>query len=1265
MKPNRLTYVVLLNSYPKSQIHRLSVDNNTIITGRNAAGKTTLMGAIVPFYGVTLSSVARKSEVKKSFVDFYLPYDNSYIVYEYEKEGKALSVLLRNNNGTPVFHFITGAYHQDDFIEQRGSEFYFNSFEQIKHNIKSRHLDISVQIKQSDYEAIISNCPARSISHYGKDSRTIIQNHKQNFALVENGKGNFFGFADIIYNVLQSKLDFLEICKFLVQAMQKQGLLAYTTASLSTQINTELWVNQRKTWYNIEALRPQFERLAHLVTQNSEQQKQLSSLLSSAKAFNDRFLGYYNDLINQKQQKQNSLDKLNDELKALERQFFYDDNQLKDAIDNINNNIDDLEQQKLGFEKGDSQFEGVAVLYELQNKLPLWEREHQDKKQQYTALQEQLGDLKLQIDEIRRHFDKQINHQNLRFEQDKQTLSTQQQNNQLHYVYESAKLKEGYAKKQSQQQKIYQQQKDTLVAQKNDYEKSYAVAESELNNKSYSQKISAGLELLNQQKQQKQKAIKIQKERVLATKNTLTDIDKNIQNTLDEQKQKQTQINNAKDEIDHLRALSTGETLYGFLLSSEQKSPQLLGCTQRIFKTIDPALLGRQDLSPAWVSDDEQLHYFGLSLKTDALMMSEQPSLQEIYASIATQEQIIAQADDELKKVAQQQKTLVKKQKIAKETWQQADYQLSVLENAINELEQDEAALHQAAKEELNNRKQKLDSQLKSLAAKIADYDKTLDLLTKHHNEAIQTLTQDKERSVLSLQQSHNKQQKAFDEQQRQLKTAHLTAIEKLKVEQASAIKNKGYDPSLLHSVEREIAQLGKRIEQAYKAQPRLASYQHFLDKSYAKMPLLQEQKQTHQSNRQTLKHRHQKHQDDKQHAITQTKQYIDDLYSQVIGSQKLAERLDKTITYASDRLDATLLSTLGDDTTDSDTTADNGVFCGDWQRTAERYCQKLQDKTKTLLGINDEGKRLVDTIKKPFGYGDFGGVITSEMLCRTTDTNWHSQAHAFYAYISNEHENRKQLIIKHYTVQAEQVNNFKLILDDVHRVLNKFTAQINKSCRSICDDLTELAIDEFSMAIHSRITDNEWYPVLDEFSRDYQAWKNSHHTKQDLPDERLLASLEKVQTYVGQNNLTVDYVKQFHIDLIVKQHGQPRQVAKGTQSFKELSSNGTIRIAQLILYLSLFCMMGKPQDVELKLFIDEIGVLDEQNTKELLQILQKNQLCAMCAAPEVIHEAVIPLFGNNIACRRSKQNVYDFSQIDDPSELSIITKLEQYGCFQ
>ncbi|ECE0941616.1 ATP-binding protein, partial [Salmonella enterica subsp. enterica] len=150
---NRLLRVALINSYPEGKIHLLDVDNNTIITGRNASGKTTLMGVIAPFFGVPLSSIARQSEVKQSFIDFYLPFENSYIVYEYQRDGQQFCVLLRRRGDTPIFHFINSSYDENWFIHIEQNQRYFNNYAQVKESIENQQCIISTNLLHSEYEA--------------------------------------------------------------------------------------------------------------------------------------------------------------------------------------------------------------------------------------------------------------------------------------------------------------------------------------------------------------------------------------------------------------------------------------------------------------------------------------------------------------------------------------------------------------------------------------------------------------------------------------------------------------------------------------------------------------------------------------------------------------------------------------------------------------------------------------------------------------------------------------------------------------------------------------------------------------------------------------------------------------------------------------------------------------------------------------------------------------------------------------------------------
>lgn len=1262
MHPNRLLSVILLNSYPKGQIHRLNVDNNTIVTGRNASGKTTLMGAIAPFYGVLLSSIARKSDVKKSFVDFYLPYNNSYIIYEYQRDERILTVLLRNNNGTPVFHFINGAYKQDDFISKKGDDLYFNSFEQIKDNLRQRYLDITKQLTQQEYEAIISNCPQKLISHYHKDSLKDIQKYRQNFALVSNNKGNFFGFADIIYNVLQSKLEFNEICKFLVDAMQKQGLLQHSTLSLKTQgINTELWSNQRKTWYKIEELAPKFTQLSQLLIQNQAEQKQLSMLLVHIRAFKLQFESSQIQLDEEKSQQQRQLNQLENNLNELERKYIHQNNLLQDKINHLSSKINSLNAQKQDFEQGNHEFKPIAILQDYQAQLPIWERQRRDNQNRQTFLKAELNKIAVEIADINRYFDEQIRQINYRFNQDTQLLTQRKLDINTNYHNEKEKLQQDFYTKIQQMNNHFQKQLDELKEQKANLEEQFAVTKHEQKQTGFSEEINHQLQEVYHKNQAIKLKIKAQNDILKDKKQIINQLQDDIDKNIKECEQCSKQISLIKDGIDNLRALSTGNSLYSFLLDSEAKNPNLSYNIEQIFKTIAPEILKRTDLSPEWL-DENQGDYFGLNIQTQRLAMGEQLSLKDIYQKISEEESKIFDLQDELNKLKNKQTQLSKQKQLADDDYLSQEYEKLRLENELIQLEQSEEQIRQLGQKQIRERQKELAVQLEEITQRINSYQQRIDELQHNHHTQKRALEDNKTQEESALKQQLDERKHDLEQREQSLKVNHDNEIKSAELQRDTAIKNKGYDRSELTRLEHEFNELSKKIHLAFDGQKRLKAYHDFLQEEYAKLSDLQMEKQTAQSNQNTNTQTYQTKSDEIKTSIGQANRKINELIQAIDTAKKDQERLNKAILLAEERLDTALLDSLGFNVENSQEHFEKI----NWHMVAKQLCNQLQQQNQKVSSIVADGKSVLDVIKKPFlTQGGFGDSICDDALARTTETNWHIQAQYFQNYMTNEHEHRKQVIIQAYMTEAEKVNNFKLDLDHVHRALNKFTNQINKSCESICRDLTELAIEEFSMNIHSSITDNEWYPVLNQFSQQYQTWKTRQTNDKSLPDDELFASLDNVQKYIGQNHLNVEYVKQFNIDLIVKQYGQNRQIAKGTQSFKELSSNGTIRIAQLILYLSLFHMMGVAQDVQLKLFIDEIGVLDEENTKELLQILQKNNISAMCAAPEVVHEAVIPLFANNIACRHDKNNVYDFSQIDDVGELAMQSKLENYGCFQ
>jgi len=87
---------VLIKS-AKYDYAEVDVDKNNLFIGANGAGKTTLLRAILYFYTANAKGLGISSAKKISFLDYYFPYEDSYIVYVYKKEKKYVLVTLYKN----------------------------------------------------------------------------------------------------------------------------------------------------------------------------------------------------------------------------------------------------------------------------------------------------------------------------------------------------------------------------------------------------------------------------------------------------------------------------------------------------------------------------------------------------------------------------------------------------------------------------------------------------------------------------------------------------------------------------------------------------------------------------------------------------------------------------------------------------------------------------------------------------------------------------------------------------------------------------------------------------------------------------------------------------------------------------------------------------------------------------------------------------------------------------------------------------------------
>lgn len=118
-----LNKVVFINSADKSiKYAEVNLDGNVHFIGTQGVGKSTLLRAILFFYNADKQKLGIPRE-KKTFDEYYFPFQNSYIVYEILTDNEPFSVLAFKSQGRVAFRFFDSSYDKNFFIDPDGRAF--------------------------------------------------------------------------------------------------------------------------------------------------------------------------------------------------------------------------------------------------------------------------------------------------------------------------------------------------------------------------------------------------------------------------------------------------------------------------------------------------------------------------------------------------------------------------------------------------------------------------------------------------------------------------------------------------------------------------------------------------------------------------------------------------------------------------------------------------------------------------------------------------------------------------------------------------------------------------------------------------------------------------------------------------------------------------------------------------------------------------------------------------------------------------------------
>ena len=113
-----LSKIIFINS-ASIKYAEINVDGNVHFIGTQGVGKSTLLRALLFFYNANQLKLGIPVG-KKTFVDFYFPYQDSYIIYEVIRETGPFCIMAFKSQGRVCFRFIDSNYDKKYFIDAEG-----------------------------------------------------------------------------------------------------------------------------------------------------------------------------------------------------------------------------------------------------------------------------------------------------------------------------------------------------------------------------------------------------------------------------------------------------------------------------------------------------------------------------------------------------------------------------------------------------------------------------------------------------------------------------------------------------------------------------------------------------------------------------------------------------------------------------------------------------------------------------------------------------------------------------------------------------------------------------------------------------------------------------------------------------------------------------------------------------------------------------------------------------------------------------------------
>lgn len=1171
-----LRKLIVIDSYAASRIREVNLAGHVHVAGRNGRGKTTLIRLVPLFYGEQPSRVVRTSgSVVRSLKEFMFSRSTSYVAFEYENhDGVKLAILHYAADG-PQYHLADGAFSRDLFTENGEL-------------IEARHLyarlrtlgrNPSAALGVMQYRAVIQGVSSRTVS---ADLRGLIRR----FALVP-GRSRLGGIERISSGMFSKDITFTALKRMAAEVASEDENTQITLALSRREL--ESFLPEFKAYRAVMDLRTSADE-AQLAYIQANQARHERSVAAGRLRRLVLALGELHQL------RRTELEAAEDALAALKREK----HDVLAALDRERDaNAETIARLEASIRRADEEeqawkSQGIADLQALVDR-----RAQIDA--QVAALGERQQALVAKADSVTRKYQALFAEEKTRraalVAEAKEQLNDrlhaltleieaigQQREARLAALHAAQELEEDQAQSARQAAADEVSRLDQAIG---DLQPDPELAAAALRAKHILDAAQAGLE----------QALVAEG----AAKAAIAQAESEEARCAHELVQAKQKLEHAQDRLGRLMALESPPpgSLLAFLRSQHPD------WHEDIAKVIREDLLLREDLLPA-LGEGESL--YGLLIDLPAIEAGRATNEAQLSAEIGRARAAVETLSGMLATLHRDHASRVAVAEAARAASREQMAAVSAARAHAGACRADHEAAVRRQDEERSARRADLLAARKEASAVMAARQQSFETLRKHHRDVRHACDAEFGQRVAQVRDQQTAARRTHEEACARLEDERRKAQAGLDRLRLKELADQGIDTDALALLEGELHATQAEASRARKAAPVVEAYQRWLlsvpPQRETDREALRESiscGQTLQQRRAETAARFAAREESQNAALSTIRQQ----------ERELRHRLSDAETAQQARLAGI----------DAEPAEDPDRTAAHWQLPV--ILGALDEAGTRLRETESRLRRLIGTLMKTFRRPDLSATKVGEFAANFPED-----------YAAELHRTLDVLSDWYATAHAQQRDVLLGALRNGGGILKRFQdgllafqsniAGLSRQLQSSLDaDMVFEAIQGLSLRLSAQVERRPYWDALTRLLEAFDGWQQDGFG--ELPDKTLLDELQDFARYLPDGTLAENPETLIDMEIEVNDGTDTKRVCNEAD-LKQVSSNGLSYLVLCLIFVAFANRARQGADLWLTWALDEIGTIDEANSKALLQMLDRNQIRLVSASPEA-KEALQALF--------------------------------------